>query len=96
MTLPLQLSTRTHSISEIRSTLLSDEHQEALADQEVPVDREAQTTPTEGQTTQEQYPLLISFPSTPQEISNLPEYPLSYSMVTGRAPTPSSENYEYT
>src|SRR6266851_2562486 len=91
MTLPLARSTRTHSISETRSTSPSDEHQEVpvaqggQGDQE---DQEDQVTPSEDQMAQEQYPPLISFPSNPQEISNLWGYPHCCSMVTEPAQTP--------
>src|SRR6266851_5709665 len=91
MTLPLARSIRTHSISEIRSTSPSDEHQEALAAQEDQGDQEDQATPSEDQIIQERYPLLISFPSNPWETSNLQEYPHYCSTATEPAQTPSSE-----
>jgi len=59
---------RTHAISETPSTSLSDEHQEVQTAQEDQEDRGDPTTPSEDQTTQEQYPLLILFPYNLQEI----------------------------
>jgi len=81
---------RTHSISATHLTSLSDEHQEALADQE------ALMTPMGDQTTQEQYPPLILFLYNPQETLNLQGYPPSSSTVTEHAPMPSSGSYEST
>src|SRR6266853_5125176 len=96
MTLPTQSSTRTLSISETRSTLPSDEHQEDPTAQGAQAGQEAQTTPTEDHPGQQPYPPLISFPSTPLEILNQPEYPLCSSMATEPAPTRSSTNSEST
>jgi len=45
---------------------------------------------------QEQYPLLISFPSNPQGTSNLWAFPPSSLMATEHEPTHSSKNYEST
>ena len=50
--LPLACNIRTLSISETHSTSLLDEHPEALEGLEIP---------SEDQTPQEEYPLLISF-----------------------------------
>ncbi len=58
--------------------------------QEVQEDQEGQVTPTETQTNQEQYPPLISFPSNPQETSNLLEYPPYSSTAIELAQMPSS------
>ena len=80
----------THSI------LPSDEHQEGPVGQEVQEDQGDQATPTGTQTNQEQYPPLISFPSNPQETSNLLEYPPYSSTAIELAQMPSSENSEFT
>ena len=64
MNLPLATNIRTLSISETHSTLPSDEHQEGLEGLE---DLKDQEIPTEGQTFQEEYPLLILSLSNPQE-----------------------------
>ncbi len=59
-------------------------------------DQEDQATPLEDQTAQEQYPLLVSFPSNPQETSNLWGYPHYCLMVTEPTQTPSSGSSGYT
>jgi len=81
---------RTRSISETLLTSLWEEHQEAQEAQEGPEDP---ATLTEHQ---EQYPLLISFPSNPQGTSNLWAFPPSSLMATEHEPTHSSKNYEST
>jgi len=96
MTLPIQYTTRTHSISVTHSTSPLGEHQEGLVAQEVQVDWEDWATPTETQMNQERYPPLISSPSNPQEISNLLGFPPYSSMETELAQMPSSGNFEFT
>ncbi len=95
-TLPLSRSTRTHSISTTRSTSPSDEHQEDPAAQEGQEGQEDLETLLEDQMAQEQYPPLISFPSNPQETSNLQGYPHYCLTATELVQTPSSENSKYT
>src|SRR5712671_3814854 len=95
-TLPTQFSMRTLSISEICSPLPLDEHQEDPTAQGAQAGQEAQTTPMGGHPGQQPYPLLISFPSTPSEILNQPEYPLCSSMATEPALTRLSANSEST
>ncbi len=87
---------RTHSISVIHSILPSDEHQEDPVVQEAQEDQEDRVIPMGTQMNQEQYPLLISSPSNPQETSNLLEYPPYSSMATELTQMPSSENFEFT
>src|SRR6266851_2349278 len=91
-TLPIQSSTRTLSISVTCLISPSDEHQEDPMAQGAQAGQEAQTILTEDHPDQQPYPLLISFPSNPQEISNWPEYPLYSSMATEPELMPSSEN----
>src|SRR5712671_6791903 len=61
MTLPIQSSTRTLSISATRSISPSGEHQEDPTAQGAQAGQEARTTPTEDHLGQEPYPPLISF-----------------------------------
>ena len=96
MTLPTQSSTRTLSISATRSTSPSDKHQEDLTVQGAQEGQEAQTILTEDPPDKRPYPLLISFPSDPQETLNQLVYPPYSSMVTEPEPTPSSVNSEST
>ena len=95
-TLLTQSSMRTHSISETRSTLLSDEHQEDPTAQGAQAGQEAQMTPMGDHPGQQPYPLLISFPSTPLEILNQLEYPLYSSTAIEPMLTCSSANSEST
>ena len=95
-TLPIQYSTRTHSISATRSTLPSDERQEDPTAQGAQEVQEVRTTLTEGNLDQQPYPPLTSFLFTLSETSNRQEYPLSSSMAIGPAPTHLSANSEST
>ncbi len=74
----------------------SDEHQEGPAAQEVREDQEDQAIPMGTQMDQEQYPPLISFPSNPQETSNLPGYPPYSLMAIELTQMPSSESSTFT
>jgi len=91
--LPFIHSNRTCSISETCLTSLWEEHQEAQEAQEAQGDPEDPAILLEAQ---ERYPPLISFPSNPQETSNLWAFPPSSLMVTEREPTHSSKNCKST
>ncbi len=94
--LPIQSNTRTHSISVIHSTSLSDECQEDPPAQGAQAGQEDQTILTEDHPDQQRFPPLISFPSNPPETLNQQEYLPYSSMATEPELTPLFGNSEST
>ena len=96
MTLLIQSSMRTHSISATHLTSPSDGHQEALTAQGAQAGPEAQTILTEDHTNQQLFLPTTSSPSSPPETLSRLEYPPYSSMETELGPTLSSESSEST